>query len=137
MLPGEFLTFISDKIKNWTNEEREDAKFLTTWALSACGATHKTGAGKSTSQLGHPLGEFDLGGEEFDDWADARLDQTLGVRVTNPVFGGGGGGYGGGVGFGKVDSWMTKNVTVSKLLVPHVWLNTGTIFDGQLVKHFP
>ena len=39
MLPGEFLQFISDKLKKWSSEEREDAKFLTTWALAACGAT--------------------------------------------------------------------------------------------------
>ena len=95
MLPGEFLQFVSDKIKNWTIEQQEDAKFLSTWALAACCATNKYGD-KGSSQLGLPLVDFDLGTDTFDKWADSRLIQTLGSQVQPATGGGGSGGGNGG-----------------------------------------
>jgi len=49
------------------------------WELAACGTSKKSGS-KNASQLGLPLTDFDQTSENFDDWAEARLVQTLGAR---------------------------------------------------------
>ena len=73
MLPGEFLEFVRNKTKTWSDADQDGAKFLTTWALAACGATNKTAGGKGASQLGLPLADFDLVTDTFDEWTEARL----------------------------------------------------------------
>ena len=90
-LPSEFLNFVIEKMEDWSDVEQENNKFLTTWALAACGATNRTSQ-KFVSQLGSPLADFDLITDVFDEWTDARLIQTLGERVaTNNGNGGGDG----------------------------------------------
>ena len=46
--------FVADKFKNWTDDEKENNKFVMTWALAACGAANKSTL-KNVSQLGTPL----------------------------------------------------------------------------------
>lgn len=93
-LPGVFLDFVIDNIKTWDVVAQDSAKFLMDWALAACGAVNAKG-GKLVSQLGAPVADYDQTTEKFDDWTEARLIQTLGVRETTAPAGGMGVGFGG------------------------------------------
>ena len=78
-LPGEFLALIMDATSSWNVTDQASAKYLVDWALATCGASNKAGS-KNASQFGLLLTNFDQTSENFDNWAEVRLVQTLGAR---------------------------------------------------------
>ena len=68
--------------------DKESAKYLIDWALAACCSVNKSNGSRS-SQLGLPIADFDQFTDNFNDWVDARLVQTLGTRAKVVVPGGG------------------------------------------------
>ena len=94
--PHQFLKFIVDKTVGWTGREE---KYLIDWARAACTAQNKTNGYKS-SQLGCSLLDIDVADEAFEEWSEARLDQTLGAIAMAPPIGVGGG-NGAAMGFGN------------------------------------
>jgi len=82
------------KTSGWNVLDQESAKYLIDWALAACCSVNKSNGSRS-SQLGLPIADFDQFTDNFNDWVEARLVQTLGTRakVVAP-----GGGLGSGVG---------------------------------------
>ena len=87
--PKEFLDYILQQTAEWSDAEKVSADFIVNWAVAACNATNKT-SGKALSQLGMHLGDVDVMNEACEDWAEARLAQTIGSRTTAATTMGGG-----------------------------------------------
>ena len=77
--PYKFLVYIVRKTNDWADEDEEYQDYLVAWPVAACTADNKTN-GKTRSQMHLLLLEIDRSTEELEDWADARLAQTIGDR---------------------------------------------------------
>jgi len=77
--PYKILVYIVRKTNDWADEDEEYQDYLVAWAVAACTADNKTN-GKTRSQMHSLLLEVNRSTEELEDWADARLAQTIGGR---------------------------------------------------------
>ena len=86
LLPGHFLEFVVKKIERWNDADKATARFAIDWALAACSPSSLS-TSNSKSHLGIELGDFDLRTDGFDEWAEARLLQTLGATAVAAAVG--------------------------------------------------
>jgi len=77
--PYAFFNYVHNHTKDWDADAGEYHDYLLAWAVAACTADNKT-TGKTRSQLHTPLIGIDGCTDALEEWADAHLTQTLGIR---------------------------------------------------------
>ena len=102
-----------DGCKNWEGlENYED--YILNWAMIVCVAGNKSNNAK-TSQLGTLLLEIDVANKYFENWADARITQTIGQRQS------------GNAGISRGDANVNGKSTTNVIVQPIVYITMQQI----------